>query len=130
MKKYIIIIALLAVAAGVTTVAAQNVSPSTLNQFLQVKADLATLTQTKANIYSKDILDDARTNLTRAQERIDAKKEKAALESIETAQLLMKYARVKSEEGEAAEKTAVARAKVEKLQKHLDDILSGKEGVQ
>ncbi|PKN18490.1 MAG: hypothetical protein CVU71_13465 [Deltaproteobacteria bacterium HGW-Deltaproteobacteria-6] len=131
MKKCIIIISLFsAVAAGITPVFAQNVSQSTIDQALKTKAALATLTQTKANIYSKDILDEARTNITKAQERIDTKKEKAALESLEMAQTLMNYAKVKSEEREAAEKTAVTRAKLEKLQKNLDDILSGKEGAQ
>ena len=131
MKKCIIIISLfLAVAAGITPVFAQNVSQSTIDQALKTKAALVTLTQTKANVYSKDILDEARTNITKAQERIDTKKEKAALESLEMAQILMNYARVKSEEREAAEKTAVTRAKLEKLQKNLEDILSGKEGAQ
>lgn len=101
-----------------------------MDQLLKTKAALAALAQTKANIYSKDILDEARTSITKAQERIDAKKEKAALESLEMAQTLMNYARVKSEEREAAEKTAVTRAKLEKLQKNLEDILSGKEGAQ
>lgn len=131
MKKCVIIISLfLAVAAGITPVFAQGVSQSTVDQLLKTKAAVATLTQTKANIYSKDILDEARSNITKAQERIDTKKEKAALESLEMAQTLMNYARVKAEEREAAEKTAVTRAKAEKLQKNLDDILSGKESVQ
>jgi len=131
MKKSIIIISLfLAVAAGISPVFAQNVSQSTLDQLLQTKAAYAALNQTKASIYSKDVLDEVRTSITMAQERIDTKKEKSALESIETAQLLMQYAKVKSEEREAAEKTAVTRAKVEKLQKNLDDLLSGKESAQ
>jgi len=131
MKKCIIIISLfLAAATGITPVFAQNVSQSTVDQLLKTKAALATLAQTKANVYSKDILDEARPNITKAQERIDTKKEKAALESLEMAQTLMNYARVKSEEREAAEKTAVTRAKAEKLQKNLEDILSGKEVAQ
>ncbi len=131
MKKCIIIISLfLAVAAGISPVFAQNVSQSTLDQFLQTKAAYTALTQTKASVYSRDVLDEARTSITMAQERIDTKKEKSALESIETAQLLMQYAKVKSEEREAAEKTAVTRARVEKLQKNLDDLLSGKESAQ
>jgi len=131
MKKCFIIIALFsAIAAGVPPVFAQNVSQSTIDQALKTKAALAALTKTKANVYSRDILDEARTNITKAQESIDAKKEKAALESLEMAQALMNYARVKSEEREAAEKTAVTRVKVEKLQKNLEDILSGKESAQ
>lgn len=131
MKKCIIIISLfLAIAAGISPVFAQNVSQSTLDQLLQAKAAYSALNQTKASVYSKDVLDEARTSITMAQERIDTKKEKSALESIETAQLLMQYAKVKSEEREAAEKTAVTRARVEKLQKNLDDLLSGKESAQ
>jgi len=130
MKKTIIIISFLIAGTGILPAFAQSVSQPTLDQFLQAKADLAKLNQTKANVYSRDILDEARTSITRAQEQIDAKKEKAALESIEMTQLLMKYGNVKSEEREAAERTAVTRAKVEKLQKHLDDILAGKEGAQ
>jgi hypothetical protein len=131
MKKYFIIISLfLACTVGGTPLAAQGVSQSTVDKLLQTKAALVTLTQTKANVYSKDILDEARISITKAQERIDTKKENAALESLETAQMLMNYAKVKSEEREAAEKTAVSRAKVEKLQKNLDDILSGKESAK
>jgi signal transduction protein with GAF and PtsI domain len=131
MKKSIIMISLfLSAATGIPSAFAQNISQATVDQLLKTKAALAALAQTKANIYSKDILDEARTSITKAQERIDAKKEKAALESLEMAQTLMNYARVKSEEREAAEKTAVTRAKLEKLQKNLEDILSGKEGAQ
>jgi len=131
MKKYFVIISLfLAFTVGSTLLAAQSVSQSTVDKLLQTKAALTTLTQTKANVYSKDILDEARISITKAQERIDTKKENAALESLETAQMLMNYAKVKSEEREAAEKTAVTRVKVEKLQKNLDDILSGKESVK
>jgi hypothetical protein len=131
MKKYFVIISLfLAFTAGSAPLAAQGVSQSTVDKLLQAKAALATLNSTKANVYSKDILDEARISITKAQERIDTKKENAALESLETAQILMNYAKVKSEEREAAEKTAVTRAKVEKLQKNLDDILSGKESAK
>ena len=131
MKKYFVIISLfLAFTVGSTLLAAQSVSQSTVDKLLQTKAALTTLTQTKAKVYSKDILDEARISITKAQERIDTKKENAALESLETAQMLMNYAKVKSEEREAAEKTAVTRVKVEKLQKNLDDILSGKESVK
>ena len=131
MKKYFVIISLfLAFTVGSAPLAAQSVSQSTVDKLLQTKAALTTLTQTKANVYSKDILDEARISITKAQERIDTKKENAALESLETAQMLMNYAKVKSEEREAAEKTAVTRVKVEKLQKNLDDILSGKESVK
>jgi hypothetical protein len=131
MKKYFVIIfLLLTFTVGIAPLAAQSISQSTVDKFLQTKAALVTLTQTKANVYSRDILDEARISITKAQERIDTKKEKAALESLEMAQTLMNFAKVKSEEREAAEKTAVTRAKVEKLQKNLDDLLSGKESAK
>ena len=131
MKKYFVIISLFwAFTVGITPLAAQSVSQSTLDKLIQTKAALVTITQTKANVYSKDILDEARISITKAQEGIDAKKEKAALEALEMAQTHMYYAKVKAEEREAAEKTAVTRAKVEKLQKNLDDILSGKESAK
>jgi hypothetical protein len=131
MKIYFVIISLfLAFTVGSTPLAAQSVSQSTVDKLLQTKAALVTLTETKANVYAKDILDEARISITKAQERIDTKKENAALELLETAQMLMNYAKVKSAEREAAEKTAVSRAKVDKLQKNLDDILSGKENAK
>ena len=131
MKIFFVTISLfLAFTFGSSTLAAQSVSQSTVDKLLETKASLSTLTKTKANVYAKEILDEARVSITKAQERIDTKKEKAALELLETAQLLMNYAKVKSEEREAAEKTAVSRAEVEKLQKSLDDILSGKESAK
>lgn len=106
--------------------AAEGISPATMENYRKTKVTLEQLFTAKAGIYAKDILEGARRNLARAQEGIEAKKEKAARQALEMTALQMEQAEAKAQEREAAEKTAVTRAKVDKLEQKLTNILAGK----
>lgn len=97
-------------------------------KYRQVKTSLEQLYKAKEGVYAKDILDEARRTLVKAQESINAKNEKAIWDALKMASLRMDQAKAKTEEREAAEKTAVTRAKADKLEKQLADILAGKGG--
>jgi transcription termination factor NusB len=109
-----------------TLPAAEGISPFTMEKYRQVKASLEQMTKAKAGIYARDILDGVQRNLARAQEGIDAKSEKTASQALNMALLQIEQAKAKAEEKEAAEKTAVMRAKVDKLEQRLANILAGK----
>jgi hypothetical protein len=97
-------------------------------KYRQAKSSLEQLYKAKEGVYARDILDEARRTLVKAQEGIDAKNEKAICDAVKMASLRMEQAKAKTEEREAAEKTAVTRAKADKLEKRLADILAGKGG--
>lgn len=106
--------------------AAQEIKPETMEKYRQIKANLAQLQQSKVGTFAKDILDKANRTLTKSAEEIDAKNDKLAGDALEMTNLQIDLAKVKTEELEAAQKTAVTRSKVDKLSQRLDDILSGK----
>ena len=106
--------------------AADVITPATMESYRKAKTDMEQLFQTKAGTYAKDILEGARRSLTKAQEGIEAKNEKASRQALEMAMAQLEQAQAKAEEREAAEKTAVTRAKVEKLDKELNSLLTGK----
>ena len=106
--------------------AADGIRPATMEKYRQVKATLEQMGKAKVGIYARDILDGAQRNLARAQEGIDAKSEKMAGRALDMALLQIEQAKSRGEEKEAAEKTAVMRAKVDKLEQRLSNILAGK----
>lgn len=106
--------------------AAENISPATMENYRQAKVNLEQMFKAKVGIYAKDILEGARRNLAKAQEGIAAKNEKTARQALELTVLQMEQAQTKAQEREAAEKTAVTRAKVDKLEQKLNGILTGK----
>lgn len=106
--------------------AADVITAATMESYSKAKADLEQLFQSKAGTYAKDVLESARRSLTRAQENIEAKKEKAARQALEMTSAQLEQARARADEREAAAKTAVTRAKVEKLDQKLSNLLTGK----
>ncbi len=103
---------------------------SMMDKYRQVKTSLEQVYQTKANVYAKDVLEEVNQTLSQALESINIKDAKAAGEALEKAMLQLELATVKTEEREAAEKTALTRAKADNLSQRLDDILSGKGDVK
>lgn len=126
MKNILIIILTVAILPLSSALAAQEIKPATMEKYRQLKTDLEQLQQSKVGIYAKDILDRANRTLTKASEEIDAKNEKTTLEVLDMAILQLDLAKVKTEELEAAQKTAVTRSKADKLNQQLNDILAGK----
>ena len=126
MKYKLILILFFVLIPVSSSFAAGEIKPATMEKYRQVKANLGQMYQTKAGTYAKDILEKANRNLAKASEEIDAKKEKTTLETLDMAILQIDLAKVKTEELETAQKTAVTRTKVDKLSQRLNDILSGK----
>ena len=125
MKSKLILIVLILFTL-INSAAAEDMRTSIMDKYRQVKSSLEQAYQSKANIYAKDILEEASRSLSNAMERIDTKDKKTAVEILDKAVLQIELAKVKTEEREAAEKTAVTRARADRLSQRLDDILSGK----
>jgi hypothetical protein len=106
--------------------AADNINPATMEKYRQVKAALEQMFKAKEGIYARDVLEGAQRNLAKAQEGIETRKEKTASQTLDMVSLQIEQAKAKAEEKEAAEKTAVTRAKVDKLEQRLANILTGK----
>jgi hypothetical protein len=126
MKNKLILILIAVLIPISSLLAAEEIKPATTEKYRQIKANLGQMYQAKAGTYAKDILEKANRTLTKASEEIDAKSEKTALEALDMTLLQMDLAKVKTEELESAQKTAVTRTKVDKLSQRLNDILSGK----
>lgn len=135
MKRILVFISLIlfafstaAIAADVKAgaPAAQSSPQSSMDKYRQAKASLEQAYQTKANVYARDVLEDAGRTLTKALEAIEGRNEAAAREALDKAALQIELAAAKTRERETAEKTAVTRAKADKLSQRLADILAGK----
>ena len=126
MKRIFILALFSFLVAGSFAFADEGIGTATMEKYRQLKTSLEQAYQSKEGIYAKDILDSANRTLTRAAEGIEAKKEKATLDALDTMSLQIALAKIKTEERVAAEKTAVTRNKADKLSQRLDDILSGK----
>jgi DNA topoisomerase VI subunit B len=125
MKRKLILIVVVFLAL-IISAAAADTKTALMDTYRQVKSSLEQAYQSKANVYAKDVLEDAGRTLAKAMERIDTKDEKTAADILNKAVLQIELAKVKTEEREAAEKTAVTRARADKLSQRLNDILSGK----
>jgi hypothetical protein len=106
--------------------AADGVNSGTREKYRQLKVSLEQMFKAKEGIYARDVLEGAQRTLARAQESIESKKEKAANQALEMVTLQIEQAKARTEEKDAAEKTAVTRAKVDKLEQKLANLLSGK----
>jgi hypothetical protein len=126
MKKKLIFILIVVLLPISSSLAAEEIKPATMEKYRQIKDNLGQMYQSKVGTYAKDILERANRTLAKASEEIDAKDEKATLEALDMTTLQIDLARAKTEELEAAQKTAVTRTKVDKLSQRLNDILSGK----
>lgn len=126
MKFRVLLVVLFLLAFTTAGTAAQGAGPASMEQYRQVKGSLDQAFQTKAGVYSKDVLEEAGRTLAKALESIEAKNQKAARESLDKALLQIELARAKMQEREAAEKTAVTRARADKLSQRLAEILAGK----
>lgn len=126
MKSKLILVLVTALFFISSPLVAAEIKSATMDKYRQIKTDLTQIRQSKVGTFAKDILERAARSLDKAAEGIDAKNEKKATQSLEITVLLIDLAKAKTEEMEAAQKTAVTRAKVEKLSQHLDNILSGK----
>jgi hypothetical protein len=126
-KKYAMLSILLFLFFSASSLpAADGINPATMEKYRQVKTTLEQMFKGKAGIYARDILDGVQRTLARAQEGLDTKTEKATSQALDMALLQIEQAKVRAEEREAAEKTAVTRAKVDKLEQKLANILAGK----
>ncbi len=110
--------------------AAGDAGTAVKEKYRQVKGNLEQMFKAKEGVYAKDILEEARRTLVRAQEGIDSKNETAALQALEITSLRLQLAQTVTEERQSTEKTAVTRARADKLEKQLADLLSGKGGEQ
>lgn len=108
------------------SMAAGDIAPATMDKYRQIKSTLSQIAKAKEGIYARDIVESAQRTLARAQEEIDAKREKSTREALNMAELQIAQAKAKVEEREAAERTAVTRSRVDKLEQRLSAILSGK----
>jgi hypothetical protein len=106
--------------------AAQASPQAPMDKYRQAKASLEQAYQTKANVYAKDVLEEAGRTITKALEAIEGRNEAAARQALDKAALQIELAAAKTRERETAEKTAVTRAKADKLSQRLADILAGK----
>ena len=106
--------------------AADGINSTTREKYRQLKVSLEQMFKAKEGIYARDVLEGAQRTLARAQESIDSKKEKATNQALEMVTLQIEQATARTEEKEAAEKTAVTRARVDKLEQKLANLLSGK----
>lgn len=124
MALVLLVFSTLAVAADVNSTA--TASQASMERYRQVKASLEQAYQTKANVYARDVLEEAGRTLTKALEGLESKKTAAAAEALDKAARQIELAAAKTQEREAVEKTAVTRAKADKLSQRLADILAGK----
>lgn len=108
--------------------AAGDAGTAVKEKYRQVKSNLEQMFNAKEGIYAKDVLEEARRTLVKAQEGIDSKNEAAAVQALEITSLRLQLAQIVMEERRATEKTAVTRARADKLEKQLADLLSGKGG--
>ncbi|MDQ5986193.1 MAG: hypothetical protein CSYNP_01912 [Syntrophus sp. SKADARSKE-3] len=106
--------------------AAGDIAPATMEKYRQIKSTLSQIAKAKEGIYAREIVESAQRTLARAQEEIDAKRDKSTREALNMAELQIEQAKAKVEEREAAERTAVTRSRVDKLEQRLSAILSGK----
>jgi len=106
--------------------AAEEISPATREKYRQMKATLEQMQKAKAGVYAREVLDGAQRTLARAQEGMDAKKERSSRQALDMVSLQLEQAKATAEEREAAEKTAVTRSKFDKLEQKLANILAGK----
>lgn len=126
MRTVIVFFTLLGMLACPLAASAGDVSPATMDRYRQTRASLEEMRQAKAGIYARDVLEATQQTLAKAKEAADGGNESAVKTALDKATLQMDLARARTEEREAAEKTAVTRARLDKLQKRLDDILAGK----
>ena len=126
MKNKLILILIVVLLPVSFSLAAGEIKPATMEKYRQIKVNLGQMYQSKVGTYAKDILEKANRTLAKASEEIDAKNEKTTIEALDMTNLQIDLAKVKTEELETAQKTAVTRTKVDKLSQRLDDILSGK----
>jgi hypothetical protein len=126
MNNKLILIFIVIIISISSSLCAEEIKPATMEKYRQVKANLGQMYQSKVGTFAKDILERANRTLTKASESIDAKNERLTLEALDMTTLQIELAKVKTEELEAAQTTAVTRTKVDKLSQRLTDILSGK----
>jgi len=126
MRTWIVLATLLGFLVFPLAAPAAGVSPKVMDRYRQAKTAVDDLQQAKAGVYARDVLETARQTLAKAKEAADAGNESAVGTALDMVVLQVELAKARTEEREAAEKTAVTRARLDKLQKRLDDILAGK----
>ncbi len=126
MKSKIVTLLFFLLFSPLIIVAAEGVTPATMEKYRQTKDEVEKLPQTKANRYAKDMIETAKKSVVRAQEGLKAGDEKMTKEAVEMAQVQIALTEVLSEERESAEKTAATKAELEKLEQRLASILAGK----
>ncbi len=126
MRSLIVFFTLLGILACPIAATAGSVSPAVMDRYRQVKASIEEMRQTKAGVYAREVLESTQQTLAKAKEAADSGNEGTVKTALDMAVLQMDLAKARTEEREAAEKNAVTRARLDKLQKRLDDILAGK----
>jgi hypothetical protein len=114
------------VQTGVAADEAGGVQPATMEKYQKARDRVEALPKTPAATYAAEVIKDANKSLSAAQEGLKAGNDKATRESTEMAMLQATLAGVLADERAAAEKTAAAKAALEKLEQRLATILAGK----
>lgn len=114
------------VQTGVAADDAGGVQPSTMEKYQKARERVEALPKAPAAKYAPEVIEDANKSLAAAQEGLKTGNDKSTRESTEMALLQVTLAGVLADERAAAEKTAAAKAALEKLEQRLAAILAGK----
>jgi mannitol-1-phosphate/altronate dehydrogenase len=106
--------------------AGEGVTKATIDSYRQTKEAVEKLTDTKAGKYARDIIENTKASVFKAQQAIESGDEKAAKQAIEMANLQITLAGATADEREATDKTAVSRTELKQLEQRLENILAGK----
>ena len=118
----LIVMLMLACPAG----AGEGVTKATIDEYRQTKEAVEKLSDTKAGKYARDVIENIKTNVFKAQQAVEAGNEKAAKQAIEMANLQITLAQATADEREATDKTAVSRTELKQLEQRLESILGGR----
>ena len=127
----LLVTAFVCLSAGAVSAAeeATGVLPATMEKYKMARIKVEALAGTVVAQRAPEIVEEAGKSITAAQEGMKSGSDKLTYESVEKALLLINYAQVIAVERGAEEKTAAAKAELEKLEQRLVDVLAGKEGI-
>ena len=107
---------------------ATGVLPATMEKYKIAREKVGALAGTIVAQRAPEVVEDAVKSIAASQEGMKTGDDKATRESLEKALLQIIYANVLAVERAAEEKTAAAKAELEKLEQRLADILAAKRG--
>lgn len=130
-KRYVLFVIALLCFNAVSVFAADEASgvlPATMEKYKATKEKVEALAGTAVAQRAPEVVEAAVKSIAAAQEGLKSGSDKATYESVEKALLQISLGTVLAAERASEEKTAAARAELEKLEKRLSDILAGKGG--